>query len=169
MSKAFTLVELIVVIAIITILTAIVLPNYRSGDKQLALQRSASKLAQNLRRTQEMSMSAKEVSGTVPYGFGIYFNSASPNNYIIFADLDNSHHRNAGDQDFETVSLESDIRISGLSPAGSFSILFAPPDPVVWINGLSSGVTAIITLGITGDVVSNQIISANNAGLIAIE
>ncbi|MBI2626176.1 MAG: prepilin-type N-terminal cleavage/methylation domain-containing protein [Candidatus Nealsonbacteria bacterium] len=169
MSKAFTLIELLVVLAIITVLTAITVPNYRGGDKQLALQRSASKLAQDLRRAQEMSMSAKEVSGAIPYGFGIYFNSASPNNYIIFADLDNSHHRNAGDADLETIALELNIRISALSPVSSFSILFAPPDPTVWINRLSSGVTAAITLGIIGDAISNQIISANNAGLIAIE
>lgn len=170
MSRAFTLLELLVVTAIIVILTTLVLSNYRFGDKQLALQRSASKLAQDLRRAQEMAMSAKELSGQVPDGFGIHFNNSLPNSYILFADLNNNHHRDIGDQDLETLTLELNIRMSNLFPATNFSILFAPPDPVVWINDSSSGViTAQITLGIINDPISSQIISVNNAGLIYIE
>ncbi|MDO8669067.1 MAG: type II secretion system protein, partial [Candidatus Buchananbacteria bacterium] len=60
MKKGFTLIELLVVVAVITALTAVVLPSFRSGDNQLALQRSASKLAQDLRRVQGMAVSAQE-------------------------------------------------------------------------------------------------------------
>lgn len=169
MSKAFSLIELLVITAIIIILTALVVPNYRGGDEQLALQRSASKLAQDIRRAQEMAMSSKRVSGTVPYGFGIYFNISSPASYILFADKDNSHHRNVGDADLETIALESKIIISSLFPASNFSVFFAPPDPTVWINGFSSGVTAQITLSIVNDAISNKIVSVNNAGLIFIQ
>jgi prepilin-type N-terminal cleavage/methylation domain-containing protein len=168
MSKAFTLIELLVVTAIILFLTSLILPNYRAGDKGLALQRSASKLSQDLRRVQEMAMSAEEVSGSVPYGFGIYFNISSPSSYILFADEDNSHNRNAGDTDLETIDLESNIIISNLSPADSFSVLFSPPDPAVWINDSSSGAVGRITLSIIDDS-NNKIIFANNAGLIYVE
>jgi len=168
MFKAFSLIELLVITSIILILTALILPNYRLGDKNLALQRSASKLSQDLRMAQEMAMSAKEVSGAVPDGFGIYFDISSPFSYILFADKDNSHARNAGDADLETISLESNIIISNLSPASSFSVLFVPPDPTVWISGLSSGTAGRITLSIKNEL-TNKIISANNAGLIYIE
>ena len=164
----FTLIELLAVTAIIAIISAIVLPNYRGSDKQLALQRSASKLAQDLRRTQEMAMSVREVSGVIPYGFGIDFKNSWPDYYIIFADLNNNHHRDAADQDLETINLEPNIKISSLSPASNFSIVFAPPDPVTWINDSSSGVNAEIALSVNG-LTDNKIIFVNNAGLIYVQ
>ncbi|MDO8669036.1 MAG: type II secretion system protein [Candidatus Buchananbacteria bacterium] len=166
MSKAFTLIELLAVTAIITLLSAIVMPSYRDSNKHLALQRSASKLAQDLRRTQEMAMSAKEVSEVIPYGFGIDFKNSWPDYYILFADLNNNHHRDAADQDMETIKLESKIKISNLSPVSFFSVVFAPPDPITWINDSSSGVEAQITLNIDGST-DNQTIFVNNAGLIS--
>ncbi|MBI2041810.1 MAG: prepilin-type N-terminal cleavage/methylation domain-containing protein [Candidatus Nealsonbacteria bacterium] len=168
MSKAFTLIELLAVTAIIAILSAIVLPNYKGGDKQLALQRSASKLTQDLRRAQEMAMSAREVSGAVPYGFGIHFDNFYSDYYILFADLNNNHHQDAADQDLETINLESNVKISNLSPASAFSVVFAPPDPVTWINDASSGVDAQITLSING-LTDNKVIFVNNAGLVSIQ
>lgn len=166
MSKAFTLIELLMVTAIIMMLTALLLSNYRSGDKGLALQRSASKLSQDLRRSQEMAMSSKRVSGAIPYGFGIYFNIFTPGYYILFADLDGSRDRNSnGSEDLERAYLESGIVISGLSPVNIFSIVFSPPDPTVWINGLSSGVVGTITLSVINGT-NNRVVSVNNAGLI---
>ena len=161
----FTLIELLAVTAIITLISAIVQPSYKSSNKQLALQRSVSKLAQDLRRAQEMAMSAKEVFGVIPYGFGIDFKNSWLDYYILFADLNNNHHRDAADQDMETIKLESKIKISNLSPASFFSVVFAPPDPVTWINDSSSGVEAQITLSIDGST-DNQTIFVNNAGLI---
>lgn len=168
MNRGFTLIELLTVAGVIIILTAVVLPNYREGNKQLALQRSASKLTQDLRRAQEMAMSAREVAGAVPYGFGIHFDNFWSNYYILFADLNNNHHRDAADRDLEILKLESNLKISNLSPAISFSIVFAPPDPATWINDLSSGVAAQITISINGSA-DNKIIFVNNAGLISIE
>lgn len=168
MNKAFTLIELLAVTAIIVLLSAILLPNYKGSGKQLALQRSASKLAQDLRRAQEMAMSAKKVSGAVPAGIGIHFDSFWTDYYILFADLNNNHRRDIVDQDLETIKLESGLKISNLSPASSFSIVFAPPDPVTWINDLVSGAVAQITININGSA-SNQVIFVNNAGLITIQ
>ena len=169
MNKGFTLIELLTVLFTVLLLTALLLPNYRSGNKSLALQRSASKLAQDLRLAQEMAMSSRKVAGTIPAGFGIHFDVSTPDSYILFADFNGNYDRKIdGAEDLETINLEQGIIISGLSPVSVFSIVFFPPDPTVWINGLSSGVIGRITLS-DQDGLNNQVILVNNAGLIYVE
>lgn len=106
-SKGFTLLEITVVVAIITLLSTIFLANYREGEKQFSLQRSAHKLAQDLRRTQEMAMSSQKVpldfDSEEPFpkgGYGIHFMVNPTQGYcqtaskgyciILFADCNNN-------------------------------------------------------------------------------
>ena len=165
MKKAFTLVELLVVIGIIILLTALALPDYRTGERQFALQRSASKLAQDLRRAQEMAMSAKEpptASETFKGAYGIKFQTNS-SDYILFADLDNDQIYDSGEE-IETLPLEKKVKISNLSPASPLTISFTPPDPQININPSDS--LATITLTNNGQT---KIIKVNKAGLIYVE
>jgi len=163
MQKAFTLIELLVVTGIIILLSALVLPNYRTGESQLALQRSANKLAQDIRRAQEMAMSAKEFEGVVPPGgYGINFQT-NLTSYILFADLNNNKVFDSGEA-IETLSLERGVKISNLSPTSPLTISFTPPDPTVNINPSNS--LAIITLSNNGQT---KIIKVNKAGLIYVE
>jgi len=165
MSKSFTLVELLVAVGIIILLTALVLPDYRAGERQFALQRSASKLAQDLRRAQEMAMSAKEpptAPDTFKGAYGINFQTNS-SNYILFADLDNDQIYDSGEE-IETLPLEKKVKISNLSPASPLTISFTPPDPTVNINPSDSLVT--ITLTNNGQT---KIIKVNKAGLIYVQ
>jgi len=163
MQKAFTLIELLVVTGIIILLSALVLPNYRTGESQLALQRSANKLAQDIRRAQGMAMSAKEFEGVVPPGgYGINFQT-NLTSYILFADLNNNKIFDSGEA-IETLSLERGVKISNLSPASPLTISFTPPDPTVNINPSNS--LAIITLSNNGQT---KIIKVNKAGLIYVE
>ena len=75
MNKGFTLIESMVVIAMIGILSILSIPSYQSAKNQLALGRSATKLAQDLRRVQEMAMSnyecGKPCGGKIPWGYGL--------------------------------------------------------------------------------------------------
>jgi len=152
-----------VVTGIIILLSALVLPNYRTGESQLALQRSANKLAQDIRRAQEMAMSAKEFEGVVPPGgYGINFQT-NLTSYILFADLNNNKIFDSGEA-IETLSLERGVKISNLSPASPLTISFTPPDPTVNINPSNS--LAIITLSNNGQT---KIIKVNKAGLIYVE
>jgi len=152
-----------VVTGIIILLSALVLPNYRTGESQLALQRSANKLAQDIRRAQEMAMSAKEFEGVVPPGgYGINFQT-NLTSYILFADLNNNKVFDSGEA-IETLSLERGVKISNLSPASPLTISFTPPDPTVNINPSNS--LAIITLSNNGQT---KIIKVNKAGLIYVE
>ena len=165
MSKSFTLVELLVAVGIIILLTALVLPDYRAGERQFALQRSASKLAQDLRRAEEMAMSAKEpptAPDTFKGAYGINFQTNS-SNYILFADLDNDQIYDSGEE-IETLPLEKKVKISNLSPASPLTISFTPPDPTVNINPSDS--LASITLTNNGQT---KIIKVNKVGLIYVQ
>jgi len=161
--KGFTLVELLVVIAIVAVISAIVFANYREGEKQFGLQRSAYKLTQDTRRAQNMAMGARTTGGDIPEGYGVYFNSAAPGQYILFADEGDGLY-GSGDTDVETLELESGVSITDLSPASPLTIVFYPPDPSVLISGNPAITSSSITLNYQGG--SSKTISVNKVGLI---
>ncbi len=171
--KAFTLVESLIVVAIIAILSLILFPNYQSAQQQLALQRSAFKLAQDIRTVQEMAMSVKEFEGEVPEGgYGISLSSPSTS-YTIFADVDSDGEYDNPSEKVEDISLESGIEINSIIPASLISIIFLPPDPEVFFKnpgGADLGVNDVtLEIAISSDTSKNVDIIVNKAGFIDIE
>lgn len=168
MNRGFTLIELLVVIGIVTLMTGLILPNYRLGDKGLALARSSSKLAQDLRRTQNLAISAQKFSGAVPAGYGVYFTLGQPTQYILFADLDGNKTYSGANERVETVMLEKQMQISALSPVSgsSLNIVFNPPDPSVFFTPDAS--TAQITIMALGTS-QQKVVQVNKVGLINME
>jgi prepilin-type N-terminal cleavage/methylation domain-containing protein len=142
MRSGFTLVETLVVIAVIVTISGIMLVNYRGGEKQFALVRSSYMVASDLRRAQNMAMNVTIFNNQTPAGYGINFNTASPYSYILFADLNNDQIYQSNEK-IETITLEKNIKISGLS-ADNLDIVFLPPDPTTKITPDFS--PAIITL-----------------------
>jgi type II secretory pathway pseudopilin PulG len=132
-NRAFTIIELLTVAAIIVLLTGLITPNWKRGQAQFALQRASYKLAQDIRRTQEMALAAQEFQGQIPYAYGVYFMLSEPDHYLIFADLNNNSDYDAGtDGIVEDISLEKGVTIDALS-ASPLRIAFAPPRPTVAI------------------------------------
>jgi len=174
--RGFTIVEFLIVISIIGILSIIAFPNYRSTQQRLALQRSASKLAQDIRRSQEMAMSMKELSTGLPGGYGIYINkndSDCPDDdcYHIYADIDDDERYDLGEK-IETIFLEKEVCIEGFVPSSNnFSINFKPPDPTVKMKdqaGTDSDAVNI-TVALKADLSKTKTIKVNEAGLIYVE
>jgi prepilin-type N-terminal cleavage/methylation domain-containing protein len=165
-TKGFTLIELLVVIGLILFFSALIFPNFNFGEKNLALERSSAKLVQDLRRAQEMAMSAKKFTGapgTFKGAYGIYFVKDSLN-YILFADLDDDQVLDSGEA-IETLVLEKKVKISDLLPSSPLVITFTPPNPTTKINP-SSGPPDMIIL--TNDIRTKNI-RVNKAGLVYTE
>lgn len=161
---SFTLVEILVSIFIIVLMAGIIFANYRQGGQQFALQRSANKLAQDIRRAQQMAMGASERSSCpagYKYGYGIHLTTATNDQYILFADCDNGQNYNLG-EGFEDIKFESGVKIKTLS-GDPLTIIFTPPDPTVTILPTAP---ASIQLSIDSQ---SKTITINQTGLIEIQ
>lgn len=178
-SLGFTLTEILVVIFIISLLSGITFANYRQGGKQMALQRSAYKLAQDIRRAQEMAIGSVECPtstcvGQIPPSYGIYL-PKNADYYVLYADVSGSNNRydDPAIETIEVIPLEKGIQITSNQPSTSWlCINFKPPDPMVILTIVSGGITtttvATTTLTLTGTTLSKEII-VNTAGLVEIK
>ena len=163
-NKGFTLIEIMIAVSIIILISAIVLLNYGNSGQQLALQRSANKLAQDLRTAEEMAISAAQTGGQVPQGgYGIYFSTTNSTQYILFADSNGNGSYDAGEAVGNPITMEKKIKIT--SPS-TLTITYSPPDPTVLINNNPANTSATIT--ISNDNNSKSII-VNKTGLIYVQ
>jgi len=133
----FTIPELLVVVAIIVLMTGLMLPNWRSGERTLALERVVHKAGQDVRRAQELALRAQAytcLSGKIS-GYGVFFDQNTTTSYILFAECNDNNTYNAGtDGIVETIELESGIEIQSVSPSPQISIVFVPPTPLVFLK-----------------------------------
>ncbi len=166
--NSFTIIELLVVIAIIAIIAVIVFPNYKSGQSQLALERAANKLAQDIRSMQQKAMSAEKDDRCSPHnhkgGWGVFFDKNEIKQYIIFSDCNDNNNYDLGNDKTVDVEFENGVKIDSL-PANFMSVIFTPPDPTITINpsSLSKGEVRITLENNNSKI---KIITINKAGLI---
>jgi len=175
-NKGFTLVESLVTIFIIIVLSLIILPNYYSTKQQLALQRSAFKLAQDIRTIQEMAMSVQEFGDEIPAGgYGIYLRKV-PSPYIsysLYVDKNNNQKYDFGEEKIEEINLESGLKILSLDEnQNHINIIFTPPDPEVYLlnnDAEELGSEVIIVICLSDDESKTKTVTINKAGLIYVE
>lgn len=172
--NGFTITELLVVVAIISLMSTLVLINFKLGERQFALEGSVHKLSQDLRVVQELSMSAKTHdcgAGWRMKGYGI--------NLIVEADFyllrarceEKANPGNYSDSTIEeAIKLEKGIKIKELERNGNqvsaLSIFFYPPEPEIDFGGANK---ALVTLCLKTDINNFKSVSVNKIGLIAIE
>lgn len=174
----FTILELMVVIFVITILTTIYLAGYRSGEKSFRLQRAANKLASDIRRAAELSMSAKDskdsCAGITANAYGIYAVSLAPTSYKLYADTaGNDRLYSPSDCVIEDIKLEKGVIIQDINTVPKkASISFQPPDPqtfIKWTNPDDETGSVTITLGLQNDPTKIRKVTVNRSGLIDID
>lgn len=173
-NKAFTLIELLVIIAITILMTVLVFSNYGKNNEIFALERSSQKLAQDLRRTEDMAMSGFEGDSTT-LGYGVYFKTADSGLYRIYEEKNtntNMWYEAAIDTVKETINIEPKVVICSIKDNGAsqtqLSVSFEPPNPLTYVGGVSTGHEASIVLCLSSDNTKTKTIKINNTGRIEI-
>ena len=160
----FTLIELIVTIAIIGIISTFALADYRNASNSTVLHLETQKLVGDIRRAQNMALGAVDNDGATPSGgWGIHIASAGA--YYIFADNDADGRYTGSDAIAQTAPLSSLVEFS----AGvGVSIVYLPPDPTVKIysGGPAFDPDVTITLRQVNNPGSSRNIILNDFGLV---
>ncbi|HRH55254.1 MAG TPA: prepilin-type N-terminal cleavage/methylation domain-containing protein [Candidatus Paceibacterota bacterium] len=84
--RGFTLVEMLVVLAIIVIITAIALLGQTTFNRSLVLTDIAYTIAFSIREAQSYGISSRAAGATTNAGYGISFARTTPTSYVLFAD-----------------------------------------------------------------------------------
>ncbi len=108
--RGFSLVELIIAVAIFVTLSATFLFNYGSFDRRVTVDILAHQIAEWIHDSQVSAMSIRRAGTdqTKFPGYGLHFDLATPNKFIYFADLDGnrSYAPLSGNQQCGDPSLE---------------------------------------------------------------
>lgn len=166
----FTLVELLVIIAIIILFTTLFVLSLRVGEKQLALARVVQRFSQDVNRTAELTLRAQNFECAIGNisGYGLYVSSSTPSSYLLFVECSGNEAYNQGlDDVLETVQLERGIQIDSVSPFPSMSIVFFPPAPTVFLNPGNQNQLQVTFK--TEDYSRTKSVLVNNRGAIDIE
>ncbi len=152
-SRAFTLIELVVSIAIFALMTALVVVKYGNFNQSVLLTNLAYDVALTVRTAQTYGLSVKSTSGDDPfkYGYGVHFSTdaGSDAEMILYADFDeNNRFTENTNEEVNIYTIKrgaviSDLCIgtesmcaSGVSGGESIvDITFKRPDPNAQILG----------------------------------
>ncbi|MDO8603902.1 MAG: prepilin-type N-terminal cleavage/methylation domain-containing protein [bacterium] len=179
--QGFTLVELLVSIGIFTIMTGVVLANYRTYNTNANFANSSEDIVLALRQAQVYGVSVKGESSSFNIPYGVSFDISStgkPNQIILFADKDSDGiYAPASDSIVQTITWQSPIGITALEcgsvpcTGGVLNVTFKRPNPDARIT---QGATvddsvqiAKITVGNGGTKTST--ITISKAGQISIQ
>jgi len=172
--EGFSLVEIIVVMAIMSVILAVSMANYRGGDDLAKVKMEAHKMVSEIRKTQIKALGSVEYNSDTPEGgWGIYINLNENNDrFRIFA---NSNYNDGANLEYdvgegnkadggEVVYLGNDVKIASTSVGNILNITFVPPDPTVYIYDGSSTTTSVKISLKYGDIIKD--VSVNYFGLI---
>ncbi|MCP6720207.1 MAG: prepilin-type N-terminal cleavage/methylation domain-containing protein [Patescibacteria group bacterium] len=165
-SNGFTLVEIMVVIAITVLLSSIAITYNRSGERQIVLFRDQALVVGLLNRTKSLAIQKyrdPDISGDYSTcAFGLHFESGS-RDFILFQDFGEGGCSLANYaygptdptatpppplEELESFSLDSKLEFSGI-PIGGLDILFVPPELTATTTH-ASGFPVTITIQTVG-------------------
>ncbi|MFY9462276.1 MAG: type II secretion system protein [Candidatus Sungiibacteriota bacterium] len=181
----FTMVEVVIMLGIIIIVSAIVLVSFPSVSANINLQKSVQQLALRFRQAQSQALAVRQVQGpfgpVVPPAVGVYISTADPTHYIVFADIcpsapNNNKIYDAGcDIIIETMSLERGVRIIELvdeaaQNQSAVSVVFTVPEASATVYNASGSIGESILVKLRTDSGNlTKAVRARTSGQVAIE
>lgn len=173
-NKGFTILELIVSIAIFAFMTALLLAKYGNFNQGVLLTNLAYDVALSIRNAQSYGLNVKSSSRTADnFGgkFGVHFSTTDNTKFIFFIDNGDGVYGTLGDADISTSNIQRGSKISSLGSGGvsTLDITFKRPDPnaIIKGNGGSPLNSAEITLeAIDG---STRKVLVNSTGQISVQ
>lgn len=124
LSRGFTLIEMITVVAIVLIMTAILLGNLPDFRDKTSLDAVAQEVAIIVRQTQVFGSATRNARGEFP-SQGIYIDTRKKDNFIVFADIDKDNKydgKGCGAQAVECREqffFNRGLEIAGVTTSGS--------------------------------------------------
>jgi prepilin-type N-terminal cleavage/methylation domain-containing protein len=85
-SRGFTLIEMVVVLGIIGVISTVILTGQSAYNQSLVLSDTTYSLAFSIRQAQVFGISSRSFGGVNNVGYGLYFDSTTPKQYIVYAD-----------------------------------------------------------------------------------
>ncbi len=181
--KGFTIVELLVSIAIFALMTALLLSKYGTFNQGVILTNLAYDVALTIRNAQSYGLNVKSASrdsDLFSYPYGVHFDSSSANNtkFIFFADVNSNGLYDVGTDTIisqTTITRGSKISILSRPDGGSINpldISYKRPDPNAIIYGNNNTGTAYTSARIqimASDGVSIKTISVSSNGQISVQ
>ena len=175
--KGFTVLELIIVSAIMVMLLTLVTVNFKGFDNKSVLDSESDKLFSVLRQAQIWSLTGHLQNGE-RYSYGVYFEECSTTetcSYFLFTDLDGDKVYDLGEGykqgEYKMIkgAYVSSLVIEGSTSIDELSVVFEPPLGTIYFNGLEDYDSAdVILKHITYD--AEQVIKVNRiSGQINIE
>jgi type II secretory pathway pseudopilin PulG len=174
----YTMVEIVVILAILTFISAILLSAFPSFNEGAALFRSQREVGVALRRAQNNALAVAKVEVTyadgtkamlIPGQTGVNFNLANPSEYFMFADLNEDG----------AYTTAADAKIGGVLklPRGLKFLQFKAgtnPNPVLnlslpEVNVLFAPPEAKILFGFSDEFGNSGILDENLFGLLKID
>lgn len=153
--RGFTLVEVLVVLAILGILTGIMLLQYRLFDSTLLVRNLAYEIGISIREAQTLGIGVRGASGNFSQAHGVHL--ALGNSYFLFRDSNDNGQYNVGDTILTRYTIErrnaiTDLCVGSAPLAGgecgqaSLDVLFERPDPDAFFYPSPSASDALITV-----------------------
>lgn len=195
--RGFTLVEVMVTVAIVTILMSTAIVNYYSFNDKLSLSSAGQEMAINIRLSQSYGLNVKEVSvgsGNFSVPYGVYFDiySGSIDNYTIFSDIDGDKRYDEGSgcgqpgsECVEKVFLRNGVLISfvdavstcpATNAARSLTLRFIRPNPDADINFLTNGQGSVVCSSLSNAIITltskggrTMIVTVEKTGQISVQ
>jgi prepilin-type N-terminal cleavage/methylation domain-containing protein len=171
--KGFTLVELLVVIVVVTILSAVMISYNSASRAQLAVMVEEARIAQLLLRAKSLAVATYN-QPSVPCGFGLHIDYAARRYSLATYDIPTCANLPSAAlasiaSDVEVFTLNTDLLFDReTDPTTAHDIVFVPPQPSVLLSNPSglilSGTGFVHLRGRVGSATGD--VSVNSAGQV---